>query len=176
MELFHWFERWAWRIAVLLPIYQNLTAGHWLHGHRWSLVGTIFHYVVGCWGCLFFVFQVLFSDVVRFVCFLSVTEEKTMYDILGVNSLATGKFRPFSYHGGLVVMWVMYLVLLVGGFSPFYVSARASNEPVQRISRRRRSKRFCTNMSRRQLSTQLPVLCCDETCCRILETRLLATR
>ena len=127
MELFHWFERWAWRIAVLMPIYQNCTSGHWKHGHRYfSVVGTTFHWIVAAWGCCFFVFQVLFSDVVRFVLFLRGDEVKTLYELLDIASPGIRAMHPFSYHGGLVCMWVMYLVLLLGGFKPFYVSLRSA--------------------------------------------------
>ena len=116
----------AHRPFTIFYIYQNCTTGHWKHGHRFYLVGAIFHYTIACWGCLFFVFQVLFSDLVRFVLFLADFEVLTLYQIYGFHGLKIGRFSPFSYHGGLVVMWGMYLALLVGGFAPFYVSLKSS--------------------------------------------------
>lgn len=135
MELFHWFERFAWRIAILLPIYQNCMTGHWEHGHRWfPIMGKVFHYVVGAWGIGFFVCQVLMSDVVRFYLFLNDKPLQTLNQILGIASPRIGSFHPFSYHGGLVLMWSMYLFLMVTGFKPFFLSLKAAG-PWDKTSR-----------------------------------------
>ena len=81
----------------------------------------VFHNAVAVWGCFFFVLQVVFSDVVRFAFFLSGNKVKTLYELLNIQSPKIGSFRPFSYHGALVTMWLMYLFLLLGGFQPFYL-------------------------------------------------------
>jgi len=122
-EVFHWFERWAWRVAVLMPIYQNCTSGHWKHGHEQiPVLGTILHYLVGAWGLGFFAMQVVCSDGVRYFHFLTGGEDETLFEQLDISRAGVDSFHPFSYHGGLVVMWILYLVLMVGGFTPFYAS------------------------------------------------------
>lgn len=115
-EFFHWSERWAWRIAILLPIYQNCTNGHWMKGHSKPGVGKVVHYFMGAWGLCFFLQQVIFSDLERFVQFLNGWEQRGLLKMLGLPSL-----KLFSYHGGLVVMFIVYGLMLVGGFSHFRV-------------------------------------------------------
>ena len=132
-DLFHWFERWSWRVAVLMPIYQNCTSGHWKHhGHeRFPWLGHFVHYTAAFWGLGFFVWQVVCQDCVRFLFFLTGTESTAaLPELLGITSFSgeedeesrDNSFHPFSYHGGLVLMWVMYLFLLIGGFNHVYLS------------------------------------------------------
>lgn len=115
-EFFHWSERWAWRIAILLPIYQNRTNGHWMKGHSMPRVGKVLHHFMGAWGVCFFVQQVLGSDLERFVQFLNGWEQQGLLKMLGLPSL-----KLFSYHGGLVVMFIVYGLMLVGRFSHYRV-------------------------------------------------------
>ena len=129
-DLFHWFERWSWRLAVVLPIYQNCTSGHWKHGHRrFPWLGVLLHYIAAIWGLGFFIWQVIGHDCVRFVTFLTGgNSATTLPELLGITSSSSSEdlqedsFHPFSYHGGLVLMWSMYLFLLLGGFTHFYLS------------------------------------------------------
>ena len=57
-DLCHWWEHFVWRIAILLPVYQNCTNGHWGQGH--------FRAAAAGYGIFFFVFQVLQCDVWQF--------------------------------------------------------------------------------------------------------------
>lgn len=115
-EFFHWSERWAWRIAILLPVYQNCTNGHWMKGHSIPGVGKVVHYFMGVWSICFFLIQVLSSDVFRFVRFLNGWEERSLLKMLGLPFP-----QLFSYHSGLVVMFIVYGLTLVGGFSNYRV-------------------------------------------------------
>lgn len=115
-EIFHWSERWAWRVAILLPIYQNCTNGHWIKGHRNHVVGKLVHYFMGVWGFLFFLQQVLLSDTIKTVQYLYGWKYRSFIQILGLPSS-----KMFSYHGALVVMTIMYGIMIVGGFSHYKV-------------------------------------------------------
>jgi len=121
------FERWAWRVALLMPIYQNFTSGHWKNGHAFSIVGSIVHCVVAAWGLCFFVFQVLASDTVRFILFVLGKEVRNMYHITGLSSPSIGDFMVFGYHEGLVLVLIMYSVILLGGFKHFSVSLKTKS-------------------------------------------------
>jgi len=128
-ELFHWSERWAWRVAILLPIYQNYTTGHWIKGHSKPIVGKVVHYIVCVWGTCFFLQQVLFSDVERFVQFLNGWEQKSLTKMMGLPWS-----RMFSYHGVLVAMFITYGIVLFGGFSNYKVFvSRPKNKFVCRV-------------------------------------------
>lgn len=70
-DLFHWTEKWSWRMAIYLPIYQNCTNGHWgPNAHRWPLLGVLHRYFVIGWGIIFFIFQTLQADIPRTYQFL----------------------------------------------------------------------------------------------------------
>jgi len=137
-----------------MPIYQNCTSGHWKHGHSsFPILGKIFHYVVGAWGCGFFVFQVLASDFIRFSLFVLDKEVKNMYTILGAQRLRIDGFDIFGYHEGLVIMLIFYLIILFGGFSHFYASLKAntaieSDEAVREEDRSAASRKLLTQYSR----------------------------
>lgn len=115
-ELFHWFERFAWRIAILLPIYQNCTSGHWKRGQDKLVAGKCLHYFMACWGTLFFFQQVVTTDLFKFVQFLNGWEQKGALPLVGLRTL-----KLFSYHGGLVVSWIVYGLTLVAGFSHYCI-------------------------------------------------------
>lgn len=63
-EWCHWAERFAWRIAILLPIYQKLTTLHWRKGN--GLIGVVLHYTLAIWAAGFLVLYVLMGDVPGF--------------------------------------------------------------------------------------------------------------
>lgn len=115
-ELFHWSERWAWRVAILVPIYQNFTNGHWVNGHKKKIVGKSIHYLMAIWGVLFTFQQIIFSDIFRFVQYLNGWEEKTFTSMVGIPT-----HKLFSYHGALVVMCMMYGFMMIVRFSPYKV-------------------------------------------------------
>jgi len=70
-ELFHWFEKIAWRIAMLLPVYQNITNGHWHNNHHdRSFIKTLVRISLLLWAIFFVLFQVIQSDVMKFTQFL----------------------------------------------------------------------------------------------------------
>ena len=105
-----------------MPIYQNCTSGHWKHGNaKFPWLGTLVHYTALVWGMGFFVLQILCSDCVRFYFFLTGGQVKTLTELWEIQTPGVDAFHPFSYHGALVVMWVMYLVLMLSGFTPFHV-------------------------------------------------------
>lgn len=61
-EWYHWSEKFVWRIAILLPIYQKVVAGDWKRYYsRW--LGLIVHYGLGSWAVCFFVIKVVLFDV-----------------------------------------------------------------------------------------------------------------
>lgn len=115
-EFFHWSERWAWRVAILLPIYQNCTNGHWMKGHRIPIVGKMVHYFMAVWGLGFLFQQVLCNDVEKTVQYLRGSEYEGLLQMMGLPSS-----KMFSYHGALVVMTIMYGLMLIGGFSHYRV-------------------------------------------------------
>lgn len=115
-EYFHWSERWAWRVAILVPIYQNFTNGHWVRGHKKKVVGKVVHYFMAIWGILFVFQQVLFSDGFKFVQYLNGWKQETFTSMVGI---PTHKF--FSYHVALVVMCMMYGFMMIVRFSPYKV-------------------------------------------------------
>ena len=128
-----------------MPIYQNCTSGHWKNGHDQSpLLGLVVHYVTAAWGCGFFVFQVLCSDSVRFMLFLKGEPIKSLFTRFGVVSPGVHSFHPFDYHGGLVAMWVVYLVLLSGGFNPFYFSLQVTTKKKPDDEQRRGRRNNCS--------------------------------
>ena len=125
--LFHWFERWAWRVAMLLPIYQNCTTTHWKNGHdRFPVLGLIIHYVAAAWGLGFFVLQVLCCDCVGFFSFLVGGQVKTLFELFGVENPSLDSFLSSGYYGGLCVIGATYLFLLVGGFNSIDVTLQAT--------------------------------------------------
>ena len=115
-EYFHWSERWAWRVAILVPIYQNCTNGHWIKGHSKKIVGKIVHYCMWVWGVLFLFQQVLCSDIFKSIQYVNGWEQKSLISMLGLPS-----HKLFSYHGALVVMCMMYGFMMVVGFAPYKV-------------------------------------------------------
>lgn len=99
-EWCHWTERLAWRIAILLPLYQHLASGHWRRGN--GVVGVALHYTLAVWGVVFFVYMVLIYDAAGFYQFLT-----------GGDVSYVGKFfGPYSkllgYPGALILMTFLY--------------------------------------------------------------------
>lgn len=102
----HWTERFAWRIAILLPIYQKIMSGEWRG--KGTLLGSLLHYGVGLWAITFFVYQVLIYDVVRFYYFALGFEPSE-----GLLWLKSIYIQELGYHGALVFMVALYTALLL---------------------------------------------------------------
>jgi hypothetical protein len=62
-EYCHWTERIAWRIAIIVPIYQKAVTGHFKHGHLNKVTGYIVHYGAVTYVLFFFIYDVLMRDV-----------------------------------------------------------------------------------------------------------------
>ena len=131
-ELFHWFERYSWRIAVLTPIYQNLSNGHWKHGHSNQLLANVICCIVFIWALMFIVFHVLFNDTISFVRFLNGLEIKTVFDLYDIDCPSVLGFCPFSYHGGLVVTICFYLFLMIAGFESMFLTIEVIDPPTNK--------------------------------------------
>ena len=121
-EVFHWFERWAWRVAILVPIYQNCNSGHWKNGNaRFPWLGKLLHNFIVAWTVGFVFLQIICSDCFRFYFFVTGHEVKSLPELLGIETPGVDSFHPFNYHGALVVMWVTYLVVMLTGFTRYHM-------------------------------------------------------
>jgi len=65
-EAYHWSERWVWRVAILVPIFQKVALGHCKTGHPVTYIGVGMHYLVAVLGLAFLLRQVLLEDVPNF--------------------------------------------------------------------------------------------------------------
>lgn len=99
-EWAHWSERLAWRIAILLPIYQKVTSGHWRRGN--GIPGVVMHYALAGFAVLFAVNQLLIFDVPRFIQFA------TGQAITDHTLFAVGYKAQLGYTGALVLMTFVY--------------------------------------------------------------------
>jgi len=121
-DFFHWWEKWSWRISILLPIYQNCTNGHWEknggHHYRFPILGRIHYVFAVAFGIGFFIFQTLQADSVRTYGFLTGGDAKQgliqRWGLEKKNSLM--KALSYPYHYALVWSWSMYLFLQVACF------------------------------------------------------------
>lgn len=124
-ELFHWFEKFAWRTAMLLPIYQNCTNGHWEHGHRrYPMAGKVLRWTLIVWSVLFFIFQIIQSDIVKFRQFM---HDKTQVGLITKWGLEEAPFFRsvlYPYREALVTMIIMYATLHFTGFTLFRIFVR----------------------------------------------------
>ncbi len=97
---FHWTERLAWRIAILLPIYQKVLTGYFRQGA--GLIGVVLHYAIACWGLFFMVYYVLLVDVPG-IYEAAFDHDVDLHRLIGV---------PFNealgYYGALVLMTFVY--------------------------------------------------------------------
>lgn len=124
-EFCHWSEKWAWRTAMLMPIYQNCTNGHWEHGHRrFPILGKILRYILIVWSVFFFLFQVIQSDVIKFSQFMMDTHQEGLIDRWGFDHTFFFKDVRYPYREALVTMIIMYGALHVTGFTLFRVFVR----------------------------------------------------
>ena len=97
-EWAHWAERFAWHIAILLPIYQKVTTGHWLRGN--GIVGVLLHYSVAAYAVGYLMAPVL-RDVIRLYHFTTGPEPPDWLPDYGLGAI-------LSYTPALVVMTFVY--------------------------------------------------------------------
>lgn len=103
-EWLHWAERFTWRIAILLPLWQKLTTAHWkTHGR----LGALTHHAVAAWAAFFFTYQVLAYDLIRFAHFATDTPPGPL-----LTHLRGAYHQELGYHGALVLMIALYAFLL----------------------------------------------------------------
>jgi len=102
---FHWTERFAWRIAILLPIYQKVLTGYFKRGA--GGIGLVLHYAIACWGLFFLVYYVLLVDVPG-IYEAAFGHELDLHRLIGI---------PFNealgYYGALVLMTFLYAFMLL---------------------------------------------------------------
>lgn len=124
--LFHWTEKWSWRIAIYVPLYQNCTNGHWgANSHRFSLLGRLHRYFVIVWGILFFIFQTIQADMPRTYEFLMGKKDRGGFiSMLGLRHYPVLSKLHYPYFHALVWMWSMYIVLHLLCFRLFRISIR----------------------------------------------------
>lgn len=101
----HWSEVFAWRIAVLLPIYQKFAAGEWRRGN--GMIGVVLHYAIAAWAVFFLVYEVLLLDVLRFFYFATGQDQFMPFRPFGLRPEALG------YHGALVLLTFLYGFMVV---------------------------------------------------------------
>ena len=102
----HWNEVFAWRVAVLLPIYQKFVTGQWLRGN--GHLGVLVHYCVGLWALGFFAYEVMLYNVPRFIQFALGAKD------LPAKLFGHGYSEILGYHGALVLMTLLYAFMLFG--------------------------------------------------------------
>ena len=129
--LFHWFEKWAWRIAMLMPIYQNCTNGHWERGHRSvPILGKLLRWVLMFWFVFFFLFQVIQSDVFKFSQYLLGKHQEGLIDILGLSKAPFLRSVLYPYREALVTMIIMYGLLHLCCFTTFRIFVRREERDI----------------------------------------------
>jgi len=127
-DVFHWWEHFAWRIAILLPIYQNCTNRHWEHPN-YPLAGKILRITAASYGIFFFVFQVIQCDMFRFVTFLIRGEEQSLFELVGwdehpiVTVLNLNTPKTWATMG----MAIFYFALHFSSFPLFQIILRREN-------------------------------------------------
>jgi len=123
-DLLHWWEHFAWRVAILLPLYQNCTNGHWATHPTQPWVGKILPRVAAVYGVFFLIFQVVQCDVFSFVTFLVLGKEWTFFEWLGWDDhpvvVVLNLNTPKSW--ATMIMSVVYFALHFSGYPLFRVT------------------------------------------------------
>jgi len=102
---FHWLEVFVWRLAIILPIYQKVASGQWLHGN--GRLGVAVHYGFGAYAAGFFVYEVLMYNTRMFYAWATGTEYNQI--IL----FGRGYAETVGWHGALVLMVFLYGFMLL---------------------------------------------------------------
>ena len=103
-EWFHWLEKFVWRIAIFLPIYQKFQTKELKTGH--GVIGQFLHYALPIWAVVFFVYQILIYDTYRFYCFAF--RGGPTPELLKMSSIYS---QALGYHGMLVILTIIYGIL-----------------------------------------------------------------
>jgi hypothetical protein len=115
----HWLEVFVWRIAILLPIYQKLTAGQWRRGN--GAAGVVLHYAIGVWAAGFFVYELLMYNVPSFLT-------KFGFENRPLRLFGRGYSEKLGWHGALLLMIFLYgfmvLAMRCKRFTAFPVGPR----------------------------------------------------
>ena len=112
----------SWRVAILVPIWQNCESGHWKYGHPSKLAGRIVHYGMMLWAVGFFIFQVLQADAINTYQFAYGLEKKGIIQYLGWGEESQLWFElEYPYMRALVQMWVVYALMHVTGFTLYRI-------------------------------------------------------
>ena len=109
-EWAHWSERWVWRIAILLPVYQKVVSRSLLNSGQ---IGKLLHYAVAAWAIWFVAYQVLAYDIVRFIAFVQGDHNPAWHKLFGL-----GYRQEIGYHGALVLLTLFY------AFSLFFLNTK----------------------------------------------------
>jgi hypothetical protein len=126
--LFHWTEKWSWRIAILLPIYQNCTNGHWENGHkRFPILGKLLKWVAIIWAVWFFLFQVVNSDVMLTYQFFHGLHSEILIKKLGLYNAPFFRHMHYPYRISLVTMWIFYGLFHFSGFTMYKIFLRGND-------------------------------------------------
>ncbi|KAG7355752.1 hypothetical protein IV203_000438 [Nitzschia inconspicua] len=121
-ELFHWTEKWSWRVAILVPIWQNCVTGHWKNGHPIKCIGLMVHYGMMFFGIGFLVFQVLQADVINTYQFAYGYDKMGIIQFLGWGEESWLWFElEYPYMRCLVFSWLFYASLHFTGSSLFRI-------------------------------------------------------
>jgi hypothetical protein len=119
----------SWRVAILVPIWQNCVSGHWKHGHPIKLVGLLVHYGMMLFGILFLIFQVLQADVINTYQFAYDYQKVGILESLGWDDNNWLWFElKYPYMRSLVLSWLFYAALHVTGFSLFKVVLQKNDD------------------------------------------------
>lgn len=118
-EWFHWSERFVWRTAILLPIYQKVSTGELKE--RYGKVGIFLHYSLAIWACIFLIYQVLVYDFIRFYHFALGIEPSNLLLMLKKNYI-----QELGYHGALVIMVLVYGAMWFGSNNRIIIKTNQS--------------------------------------------------
>ena len=127
VQLYHWSERVAWRIALLLPVWQKTATARWLRGFANATVGETVHHSMRIWACAFFVYPVAIHDVPHLVQWALGRAQTSVLEA----GTGVAYSHELGYHGALVLMALSYgaMALPCSGMAPQLVVARPRPRP-----------------------------------------------
>merc|ERR1719362_471327 len=106
-EAYHWSERWVWRVAILLPIFQKVAGGHWKTGHTITYIGVGMHYLAAVLGLTFLLSQVLLEDVPSFTNWVF-AENFALSETIHSFEHAFFLLQDIHYNRTLLIMLFLY--------------------------------------------------------------------
>jgi hypothetical protein len=129
-EFFHWTEKWSFRCAILIPIWQGCTSGHWKYGYKYcSFIGQIVHYSMIVYAFGFLTFQVLQSDLVNTFQYTFDYDTTSIIQSYGLynNQHPVWKILAYPYHQTLMHMWIFYGLTHVTCFNLYHITLQKQN-------------------------------------------------